>query len=116
VYEELLERARWLGVRDECCATPLERAQAISVALPRAQAESERVALLYTRERFGARQLDAEERAVLARAWETWRAAWWRGLGKRVVDGVVVPVRHFIARTHATLERWNNRANFQSLI
>ena len=114
VYEEMLERARWLGVRDERYATPLERARAISVALPRAQSESERVASFYSRERFGARQLDEAERTTLTNAWQTWRAAWWRGLGKRVVDGVVVPARNFITRTYAALERWNNRGNFQS--
>jgi hypothetical protein len=114
VYEEMLERARWLGVLDERYATPLERAHAISVALPRAQSESERVASFYSRERFGARQLDAVERTTLANAWRVWRAAWWRGMGKHVVNSVVIPVRRFIARTYATLERWNNRDNFQA--
>ncbi|MEW5718134.1 MAG: transglutaminase domain-containing protein, partial [Chloroflexota bacterium] len=69
VYEEMLERARWLGVRDERYATPLERARAISAALPDAQPEAERVATFYSRERFGARELDIEERATLTRAW-----------------------------------------------
>jgi transglutaminase-like putative cysteine protease len=114
VYEEMLERARWLGVRDEGHATPLERARAISAALPGAQHEAGRVAAFYSRERFGARPLDVEERATLTRAWEGWRAAWWRGLGKRVVESVVRPTRTFLGRTYTTLERWNNRENFQS--
>ena len=112
VYEEMLERARWLGVREERYATPLERARAISNALPPAQREAERVASFYSRERFGARQLDAVERVTLTNAWSAWRAAWWRGLGKRIVNSVVVPLRHFLTRTRATLERWNNRSNF----
>jgi hypothetical protein len=80
--------------------------------LPPAQREAERVASFYSRERFGARQLDAVERAMLTNAWSAWRAAWWRGLGKRIVNGVVAPLRHFLTRTRATLERWNNRSNF----
>jgi transglutaminase-like putative cysteine protease len=114
VYEEMLERARWLGVREARYATPLERAQAISIALPQAQCESERVASLYSRERFGARPLEVIECTALTGAWDQWRAAWWRGLGKRVVDRVVMPVWNFFARTHAALERWNNRQDFQA--
>ncbi len=110
VYEEMLERARWLGVRDERYATPLERARAIGAALPDAQPEAERVAAFYSRERFSARQLDVAERATLTRAWEVWRAVWWRGMGKRVVDSIVVPTRDFLARAYAALERWNNRS------
>jgi len=114
VYEEMLDRARWLGVREERTATPLERARAITRALPQTQAEAERVAAFYSRERFGARQLDAVERATLTNAWRAWRAAWWRGLGKRIVDSVVVPTRNLIVRMRAALERYNNRQNLQS--
>ncbi|MCI0475832.1 MAG: DUF3488 and transglutaminase-like domain-containing protein, partial [Anaerolineales bacterium] len=114
IYEEMLDRARWLGVREEKYATPLERARAINRALPQTQVEAERVAAFYSRERFGARQLDAVERATLTNAWRAWCAAWWRGLGRRIVNSIVVPTRNFITRTRAALERWNNRATSQS--
>ena len=116
VYEEMLDRARWLGIGDERHATPIERAGTIGNALPQAQRESERVAAFYSRERFGARQLDAVERATLTNAWHAWRAAWWRGLARRIIDRTVVPARNFLTRTRAALERWNNRGNFQSQI
>jgi len=107
VYEEMLERAHWLGMREERGATPLERARAINRLLPLAQSATECVASFYTRERFGAHPLDATERALLARAWELWRAAWWRAMIKRAVDGIALPARQFIVRTYATLARWN---------
>jgi hypothetical protein len=82
--------------------------------LPQTQAEAERVAAFYSRERFGARQLDAVERATLTNAWRAWCAAWWRGVGRRIVNSVVVPTRNLIVRMRAALERWNNRASAQS--
>jgi len=94
VYEEMLDRARWLGVREERGATPFERARVIGRVLPHAHGETERIAALYTRERFGARQLDAVERATLTRAWETWRAAWWRGMGRQIMNRISVPARN----------------------
>jgi len=107
VYEEMLDRARWLGVRDEHHATPFERADAIGAMLPSARNETAHIAMLYTRERFGAYQLNDAERAMLARVWTRWRAAWWRGIVGRAWERIAVPARRFRARTrHAgTLEQ-----------
>jgi transglutaminase-like putative cysteine protease len=116
VYEEMLERARWLGVREERYATPLERAQAIGHLVPQARDATACIATFYTRERFGARQLDEVERATLMRAWDAWRAVWWHGVARRAVAQIVSPVRQFIERAYITLNRWNNRDNFQSSI
>lgn len=106
VYEEMVERARWLGVRDQKHATPFERAHAIGGVLPTAPREAERVASLYTRERFGARPLDAVERAALATAWNQWRAEWRRGVIARMIVHVAAPLRALAARTRELLVPW----------
>lgn len=116
VYEEMLERARWLGLREARHTTPLERAQAIGHLLPSARNESVCVAAFYTRERFGAHPLDAAERAALTRAWDTWRAQWWRSVAHYTVSCLATPARQFIERAYITLNRWNNRDNFQASI
>lgn len=116
VYEEMLERARWLGLREARHATPLERAQAISDLMPNAREATARIATLYTRERFGAHPLDVSERATLERAWDKWRAAWWRGMAQYGVTRSVTPARQFIERVYTALDRWNNRDSFQSSI
>jgi transglutaminase-like putative cysteine protease len=108
VYETMLSRARWLGVREQMYATPFERAQAIDDALPRARGETGRIAAFYTRERFGAHELDAVERAALSVAWDKWQAAWWSGVTARAAGRVVAPPRRFAARARRVVERIRN--------
>lgn len=105
VYEEMLDRARWLGVREERTATPLERARAINRVVPRARDEAERIAAFYSRERFGARQLDAVERATLARAWNAWRAAWRRGVAARIVARLSALARAVVRNTKFVIRK-----------
>ncbi len=107
VYEQMVERAGWLGVRARDDATPFERARAIGAALPDAQDDTARVAALYVAERFGARQANADEIAALARTWERWRAAWWRGLGARLIARLVAVYRAragWVRRVQSRLE------------
>lgn len=101
-YEEMLERARWLGWREPRHATPLERAHAIGHLVPNARAPTVYIADCYTRERFGAHPLDAAARAMLARVWETWRAQWWRSAGKHLIARIVLPARQCIERAQTT--------------
>ncbi|MBI5651252.1 MAG: transglutaminase domain-containing protein [Chloroflexi bacterium] len=98
VYEAMLARARWFGIREQTFATPLERACVIADALPNASAAANQVATLYTRERYAARALDADERALLQIAWENIRQEAWRGLTARVIEKIVAPARALIAR------------------
>ncbi len=98
VYEDMLNRARWLGVREQKHTTPLERARAIGDALPEARREVERVASLYTQEKFGARSLEALDRTVLSTAWSKFSGEWRRALIVRIVDRIVMPPRRVIAR------------------
>jgi transglutaminase-like putative cysteine protease len=107
VYEDMLSRARWLGVREEKHATPLERARAIGAAAPEARREVERVASLYAREKFGAQTMDAADRAALADAWSKFSAAWWRALFTRIVDRTITPLHQFIERARIRLAHWN---------
>ena len=107
VYEDMLSRARWLGVREQKYATPLERARAIGDALPAARREVERVASLYAREKFGARAMDAIDRAALSTAWSEFSAAWRRALFARMVERTVTPPRQFVERARIRLAHWN---------
>ena len=106
VYEDMLSRARWLGVRDERHATPLERARALGDAVPPARREVERVARLYARERFGARAMDAIDRAALSNAWGKFSTEWRRALFAQTVDRVVTPPRQFIERARIRVAHW----------
>jgi len=76
VYEEMLTRSRWLAVRDQNAATPLERAQSLAEKIPTASAETERIAAYYTREKFGAWKPRMTDRAALEISWGRVRAAW----------------------------------------
>lgn len=96
VYERMLSRARWLGIREEKFATPLERARAINRALPTAQIETEHIAASYTRERFGARVLAETERTELTNVWDKWRGEWLRGVNARIVARIVAPFRALV--------------------
>jgi len=98
VYEAMLGRARWLGVREQISATPLERAQALSDAMPNARAATERIAELYTRERYAAQSLDANERAALNAAWNAVRAQWRTTLIANQIERVRAPFRAMRAR------------------
>lgn len=81
VYEEMLARARWLGVRDDAmrAATPLERAHALAEKIPDATAETERIAAYYTHEKFGGWKPRMTDRAALeisrGRVGSAWRSA-----------------------------------------
>ena len=107
VYEDMVRRARWLGVREEQHATPLERARAIGDAVPEARRAAQRVAALYAREKFGAREMDAIDRAALSNTWSTFGAAWRRALIAQTIDRIVTPPRQFIERTRIRLAHWN---------
>ncbi|MBI3914981.1 MAG: DUF4129 domain-containing protein [Chloroflexi bacterium] len=84
VYEEMLARARWLGVREQNSATPFEIADKIAAAMPPARAAVQDVAMLYVRERFAAHSLSALEYAALKSAGEIYRREFWSSLGKRM--------------------------------
>jgi transglutaminase-like putative cysteine protease len=107
VYEDMVRRARWLGVREEQHATPLERARAIGDAVPEARWEVQRVASLYAHEKFGARKMDAIDRAALSNAWNKFGAEWRRALIAQTIDRIVTPPRQFIERTRIRLAHWN---------
>ncbi len=113
IYEEMLNHARWLGVRDAKHATPLERAHAIARVLPQARAETEAVAATYTRERFSAHALDAPERAALLVTWHAWQSAWRLGVSQRLWLGMITPLQNFFTRTYAALERLNHRGEIR---
>lgn len=109
VYEAMLGRARWLGVREQKYATPFERAHTLGAALPEARDAVARVASLYARERYGARVLDAVERAALSSAWSRLRTAWWRAFVARGIERMVTPPRLFVLRVRAAVNRLNQR-------
>lgn len=107
MYEAMLAHARWLGVREQHYATPLERARVIGDALPNASGAAHQVATLYTRERYAATALDTDERAALQIAWDYFRAEWRRGLIARGRARVIAPLhairaRIALLRTHRT--------------
>jgi transglutaminase-like putative cysteine protease len=104
-YEEMLERACWLGVGEQKHATPFERARAIGAVLPAARREAERVAALYARERFGARTLNGIERAALANAWDQWRAEWRRAFIARGIQRVTAPLRAWVRTAQRFVKR-----------
>ena len=106
VYEKMLSRARWLGVREQKHATPLERAQMISRALPAVQSEAEHIALSYTRERFGGRTIDESDRTTLAKTWDSWRVEWWRGVAIRARERILKPFRSIARPIQGFLRRW----------
>ncbi len=105
VYEAMLIRARWLGIREQKYATAFERAQRLGTVLPNARRDAERVAALYTHERYGARPLDPVERASLSIAWDTIRAEWRRGFVAYLIERVTASPRRLLAR----LARFNSR-------
>jgi transglutaminase-like putative cysteine protease len=105
IYERMVSRARWLGIPDQNFATPLERAKTISQALVSAGIETERIALFYTRERFGAHTLDEAERANLAEIWSKWRDEWWHGLWTRLIGRATAPVRALIENAQRFRQR-----------
>ena len=106
VYENLLDRARWLGVREQNYATPFERAQTIGDALPEARRQVENVAAMYAREKFGARTMDPVDRAALAVAWSKIGAEWRRALIAQTIDRIVGPPRNFLRRARVRLGHW----------
>jgi len=111
VYERMLNRARWLGVREEKSATPLERAQSISRQLAQAESAAESIAAAFTRERYGAYQLDASARGALDAAWDQWQSAWRSGLIALIVERLRAPCRALAAnarRVKRRLEHWGS--------
>jgi len=106
VYEKMLNRARWLGVREQKHATPLERAQLISCVLPAVQLQAEQIALSYTRERFSARPLDDADRSTLTKTWDTWRVEWWRAMALQQRDRMLRPIRALAEFIRGVLRRW----------
>ncbi len=100
VYEEMLSRARWLGVGDEDHTTPFERADAISRALPQARRSVARVAAFYAREQYGAWSLNPLDRALLSTAWGEVRAAWWRSFMARIVRLISAAPFKITSRVH----------------
>ncbi|MBI5031253.1 MAG: transglutaminase domain-containing protein [Chloroflexi bacterium] len=93
LYENMLERATWLGVGVASYATPLELARAIAAALPATQPEAEYIAAAYTRERFSTRKLDPVENDALATMWSNWEKDWRRGMRIRIVESIAQPFR-----------------------
>jgi transglutaminase-like putative cysteine protease len=105
VYERMVGHARWLGIPDQNFATPLERAKTISQALASAGIETERIALLYTRERFGAHTLDDVERAELAKLWAKWQSEWLHGLITHLIGRATAPARALIENAQRFRQR-----------
>jgi transglutaminase-like putative cysteine protease len=93
VYEEMIARARWIGIAEARYTTPLERAQKIALVLPQAQAESEQIAAFYTRERFSLHALDNDETAVLESTWNKWKEKWLRGFIAQTRQRIAAPLR-----------------------
>ncbi len=108
VYENMLNRARWLGVREQKYATPFERARAVGDALPDARGGVSCVAALYAREKFGARKLDAVESATLSTAWSQFAAAWRRALIVRTIDHLIAPPLKLFQRARVRMEHWGS--------
>ena len=106
VYEEMLDRARWLGVREQKHATPFERAHAIGDVLPDARGDVDCVASLYAREKFGARALDAVDRETLSNAWKKFGGEWWRAFVARIIGRIVTPPRQFVEGVKVRVEHW----------
>jgi transglutaminase-like putative cysteine protease len=106
VYENLLNRARWLGVREEKHATPFERARAIGDALPEARSQVESVAAMYAREKFGARMMDSVDLDALKTAWTKFGAEWRRAFIAQTIDRLVRGPRGFARRVRIRLEHW----------
>ena len=96
VYEEMIARARWIGIAEARYATPLERAQKIALVLPHTQAESEQIAAFYTRERFSSHALDKDEMIVLESAWNKWQAEWLRGFVAQTRKRIAAPLRAIV--------------------
>ncbi len=106
IYENMVRRARWLGIADAPHATPIERANAIASALPYTRATTARIATLYTRERFGAHTLDADERATLATAWRYWRGVWRGGFIALLITRAVTPPRRILHDIRNAINHW----------
>jgi len=118
IYEEMLTRSRWLGVRDDalCAATPLERAHALAEKIPDARAETERIAAYYTREKFGAWKPRMNDRAALELAWGRVRAAWRDALIAQGFAYVSSLPRAVQSRLQLILRRgrkWNGKNSFE---
>jgi transglutaminase-like putative cysteine protease len=107
VYEQMLTRARWLGLRDDAtrAATPLENADALAERLPGARAETERIAAYYTREKFGAWKPRMSDRAALEISWGRVRAAWRTALVARATG----QVRSLPRAVQSRLEKFRGR-------
>jgi hypothetical protein len=101
IYERMLNRARWLGIREEKFATPLERAQAINRVLVRASTEANQIASCYTRERFGTQKIGGDEISTLKSTWRRWQAEWWRGFALHQRDRLLAPLRAFAETLHS---------------
>ncbi|HEX7589082.1 MAG TPA: transglutaminaseTgpA domain-containing protein [Anaerolineae bacterium] len=111
VYENLLNRARWLGVREQRHATPFERAQTIGNALPEARRQVESVAAMYAREKFGARTMDPVDRAALTIAWSKFGAVWRRAFVAQTIERIVTPPRNFMRGVRARIAHWGGHAS-----
>ncbi len=105
-YENLVDRARWIGVDVHENATPFESANAIGDAMPNARDQVLFATALYVREQFGARSLAENERAELAAAWVTVRGEWWRALITRIVLRMITPPRELARNIGRAVERW----------
>jgi hypothetical protein len=105
VYENMLNLSEWLGLPERRYATPLEHAQAIGLVLPTAHFEAEQIALLYTRERFGAQALSGAERIALDVMWGKWQKEWRRGMAVYGVEKIAAPFRRIADK----LERLRHR-------
>ncbi len=101
-YEAMLRRARWLGVREQKFTTPLERARTLGDVMPNAHEATERIADLYTRERYAAQSLDADERAMLDAAWIVVRENWFAVY----LTNLVAKIRAPFVVLHARLEKF----------
>ncbi len=107
-YENLLYLARWVGVRAEKHATPFERANALSDAVPTAHADVDRATGLYVREKYSAHPLDESERSALTDAWARVRAALVRAWVVRTIQRITTPIVAFVKNLYHTLERMGN--------
>ncbi len=104
-YEEMLARARWLGVPPNAAATPYENARALARVMPRAQPVIERVAGLYVRELYRARALPARDLAALKSDRRVFFAAWRQQWIKQIMLELEMRVKQPAKRIKELLRR-----------
>jgi hypothetical protein len=73
VYHNMVRLASWAGASVRVSQTPHEHASSLGRVVPEAERPAQRIAGLYTRERYGHKLADESERLNANRAWQTLR-------------------------------------------